>query len=157
MLTTSDPLSLKHSWIMVNLWFFGTSSRLRNKENIVVIDLRGQDRDTGTIQGTLAVPAMDFLKNLSQWCERLQSKPIVTFFCQYSAHRAPSVANHYRQSCPAKQRVVIIEGGFRAWEAQRLPVVAGKSSLSPAALDTLALKIGAELVATMPCSGTTQP
>ena len=93
---------------------------------------------------------MDFIKDLTQWCTRLQGKPMVAFFCQYSAHRAPSVANLYRQSCTPKQRVLVMEGGFRAWEAQRLPVQPGNSSLSKEALDNLALKIGAEVVAATP-------
>ena len=45
--------------------------------------------------------------------------------------------------------MLIIEGGFRAWEAQKLPVEAGKSSLPASVLNNLALKIGAELVATV--------
>ena len=109
----------------------------------MVVDLRGQDRETGTIEGTVSIPAMDFLKDLAH-------TPIVAFFCQYSAHRAPSVANFYRKSCPSKQRVLVMEGGFRGWEAQRLPIQAGQSSLPAAALDSLALKIGAEVVAAMP-------
>ena len=123
---------------------------------MVVVDLRGQDRESGTIKGTVSAPALEFMKDIPRWCERFQNKPMVVFFCQYSAHRAPSVANYYRQSCPAKQRVLIIEGGFRAWEAQKLPVEAGKSSLPAAALDNLALKIGAELVAAVPQTGITQ-
>ena len=116
----------------------------------MVVDLRGQDRETGTIEGTVSIPAMDFLKDLARWSKEFQATPIVAFFCQYSAHRAPSVANFYRQSCPSKQRVLVMEGGFRGWEAQRLPIQAGKSSLPAAALDSLALKIGAEVVAAMP-------
>eukprot|EP00435_Cladocopium_sp_Y103_P022699 s2476_g5.t1 len=46
----------------------------------------------------------------------------MAFFCQYSAHRAPSVANFYRKSCPSKQRVMVVEGGFRGWEAHHLPI-----------------------------------
>ena len=71
---------------------------------------------------------------------------MVGFFCQYSAHRAPIVANHFRKICPPTQRVVVMEGGFRGWEAQELPVENRSPQLSQAAYDNLALKMGSELL-----------
>eukprot|EP00435_Cladocopium_sp_Y103_P002162 s5945_g1.t1 len=82
----------------------------RNQQNIIVVDLRGQDRASGTISGTVPIPAMDFLKEIQKYVEEFRDTPIMAFFCQYSAHRAPSVANFYRKSCPSKQRVLVLEG-----------------------------------------------
>ena len=57
-----------------------------------VVDLRGQDRASGHIRGTVHVPAMDLLKQIQTYVEEFRHQPIVAFFCQYSAHRAPTVA-----------------------------------------------------------------
>ena len=65
---------------------------------------------------------------------------------RYSAHRAPTVANHYRKTCQPTQRVVVIEGGFRGWEAQKLPVQNQSPQLPQAAYDNIALKMGSELL-----------
>ena len=40
----------------------------RHQQSIVVIDLRGEDRAAGTIAGALPTPALEFLKDLQQWC-----------------------------------------------------------------------------------------
>ena len=55
------------------------------------------------------------------------------------------VANFYRKSCPTKQRVMILEGGFRGWEAHDLPIQQIETKLSQKAADQLALKIGQEV------------
>ena len=118
----------------------------RNKESMVVIDLRGEDRAAGTIAGTLPIPALEFLKDMQKWRAEFKGKPMVGFFCQYSAHRAPTVANLYRKDCHPTQRVVVMAGGFRGWEAQKLPVQNQSPQLSQAAYDNIALKMGSELL-----------
>ena len=67
-------------------------SKPRNRQNMVVVDLRGEDRTSGHIRGTVHVPAMDLLKQIQTYVEEFRHQPIVAFFCQYSAHRAPTVA-----------------------------------------------------------------
>ena len=67
-------------------------SKLRNQQNMIVVDLRGQDRASGAIPGTAHIPAMDLLKEIGTYVEKFRHQPIVAFFCQYSAHRAPTVA-----------------------------------------------------------------
>ena len=153
---------------------------------MIVVDLRGEDRTSGHIRGTVHVPAMDLLKQIQTYVEEFRHQPIVAFFCQYSAHRAPTVAgciltycnnihacctfsfsdfkscnktlskatvsaggnqsnkvaNFYRKSCPSKQRVMILEGGFRGWEAHDLPVQQMEATLSQEACDELAVKLG---------------
>ena len=164
---------------------------------MIVIDLRGQDRACGAIPGTTNIPAMDLLKEIGKFVTDFAEKQIVAFFCQYSAHRAPTaagcmcsntlsvhiyiymymlkilimcfllrsdfkslpqapskatvsagenqsnkVANFFRKSCPSKQRVVILEGGYRGWEAHDLPIQQMEATLSQKACDQLALKIG---------------
>ena len=66
--------------------------KLRNQQNMIVVDLRGEDRASGIIAGTVHVPAMDLLKQIGTYVEKFRDQPIVAFFCQYSAHRAPTVA-----------------------------------------------------------------
>ena len=111
-----------------------------------MVDLRGEDRAAGTIAGARPIPALDFLKDMEKWCAEFKGTPIVAFFCQYSAHRAPTVANHYRKICLPAQRVVVMEGGFRGWEAHKLPVENQSPQLSQAAYDNIALKMGSELL-----------
>ena len=89
---------------------------------MVVVDLRGQDRATGSIEGTINVPAIEVLGKLKDFAGAWQEKPIVAFFCQYSAHRAPTVANYYRNAAPPQQKVLVMDGGFRGWEAMELPI-----------------------------------
>jgi len=174
---------------------FGVS-KLRNHQRMIVIDLRGQDRACGAIPGTKNIPAMDLLKEIGKYVKDFEEKQIVAFFCQYSAHRAPTaagcmcsntlsvhiyiyiiyiiyilcvfycflisrvyhnpskatlsagenqsnkVANFFRKSCPSKQRVMILEGGYRGWEAHDLPIQQMEATLSQKACDQLALKIG---------------
>lgn len=114
----------------------------QNQQNMIVVDLRGEDRASGVIAGTVHVPAMDLLKQIGTYVEKFRDQPIVAFFCQYSAHRAPTVANFFRKSCPSKQRVMVLEGGFRGWEAHDLPIQQMETTVSQAECDQLALKIG---------------
>lgn len=118
----------------------------QNHQSMVVVDLRGEDRASGKIAGSLPIPALDFLKDLQQWCAKFEGKPMVCFFCQYSLHRAPTVANHFRKNCQPTQRVLVMDGGFRGWEAQKLPVENQSPELSQAAYDNLALKMGRDLL-----------
>ena len=59
---------------------------------MVVVDLRGEDRASGHIAGTVHVRAMDLLKEIQKFAEMFRDQPIVAFFCKYSAHRAPTAA-----------------------------------------------------------------
>merc|ERR1712137_1505494 len=94
-------------------------------EKCLLVDVRGEDRSTGVIEGALHEPAIDTVpfpmrvpKLVQQWADR----SLILFFCQYSAHRAPQCANWYRTHAPKKQRVGILAGGFRGWESLGLPV-----------------------------------
>lgn len=57
-------------------------------------------------------------------------------------NQSNKVANFFRKSCPSKQRVVVLEGGFRGWEAHDLPIQQMETTMSQMACDQLALKIG---------------
>ena len=76
----------------------------------------------------------------------------VVFTCQYSAHRAPQCANWYREHAPAWQKVGILSGGFRGWEASGLPVaraITGKGEHPDAkALNAKALQVGQQFART---------
>ena len=60
-------------------------------------------------------------------------------------NQSNKVANFYRKSCPSKQRVMILEGGFRGWEAHDLPVLQMEAPLSQKECDELAVKIGKDV------------
>ena len=66
---------------------------------MVVVDLRGEDRESGHIAGTVHVPAMDLLKEIQKFVEMFSDQPIVAFLCQYSAHRAPTAAGWIVTTC----------------------------------------------------------
>ena len=63
----------------------------------------------------------------------------------HATKRQSQNQNFYRKSCPTKQRVMILEGGFRGWEAHDLPIQQIETKLSQKAADQLALKIGKEV------------
>jgi len=103
----------------------GAVQSFLQSEKCLLVDVRGEDRSTGVIQGALHEPAIDTVpfpvrvpKLVRQWAD----KPFILFFCQYSAHRAPQCANWYRTHAPKKQRVGVLAGGFRGWESLGLPV-----------------------------------
>ncbi|CAL1128704.1 unnamed protein product [Cladocopium goreaui] len=125
------PIDFKAFWEQSLLKFLSTCS-------VLPVGVMGFKR-------TVHVPAMDLLKEIQKFVEMFLDQPIVAFMCQYSAHRAPTVANFYRKSCPSKQRVIILEGGFRGWEAHDLPIQQIETKLSQKAADQLALKIGKEV------------
>ena len=95
--------------------FFGVS-KPRNQQNMIAVDLRGEDRACH-IRGTVHVPAMDLLKQIQTYVEEFRHQPIVAFFCQYSAHRVPCVPNigkkgHYRL---VPELLHICQGSDNGW------------------------------------------
>lgn len=103
-----------------------TVQELMRQGACVLVDVRGQDRAAGLIEGAEHVPAIDerfpFKSRVPQLVQRYASIGLVIFTCQYSAHRAPTCANWYRDQAPGTQRVAILKGGFRHWERVGLPV-----------------------------------
>merc|ERR1719491_974850 len=98
----------------------------------ILVDVRGEDRSAGTIEGSVHVPAIDavpFASKIPDLVRQWANQPLVIFHCQYSAHRAPQCANWYREQAPEHQRVAILDGGFRGWESLGLPVQQGKQGL----------------------------
>ena len=47
---------------------------------MLVVDLRGEDRASGHIAGTVHVPAMDLLKQIGTYVEKFRHQPTVAFF-----------------------------------------------------------------------------
>ena len=74
------------------------------------------------------------------WLTTLQKHSKATF--SGGENQSNKVANFFRKSCPSKQRVVVLEGGFRGWEAHDLPIQQMETTMSQMACDQLALKIG---------------
>lgn len=123
---------------------------LQNRE-CVLVDLRGQDRAAGLIDGADHVPAIDkaipFTQKVPDLVRRYANESLVIFTCQYSIHRAPQCANWYREKAPAGQRVAILAGGFRGWEAQGFPVAfTAVNAQDATAADDYAMQQGVQFV-----------
>lgn len=125
-------------------------NHLLRGQQCVLVDLRGEDRASGLIDGAVHVPAIDkvpFLSKVPELVQRWSNEPLVVFTCQYSAHRAPQCANWYREKADKRQRVGILAGGFRGWEARGLPVVSAASNNEQgAAADEFAMQQGVHFV-----------
>jgi len=126
-----------------------TVFNLLHEQKCLVIDLRGEDRAAGLIEGALHVPAIDkvpFLTRVPDLVRQWANQKLVVFTCQYSAHRAPQCANWYRQQARPSQNVGILSGGFRGWESVGLPVQSLASAGDGQAADQTALQLGSQLV-----------
>jgi len=114
----------------------------------ILVDVRGDDRASGLIEGSIHEPAVDtvpFVCKVPELAKRWASAPLVVFTCQFSQHRAPTCANDYREAADRQQRVAILHGGFRHWEAVGLPVKEFTKAASVAA-DDFALAQGLSFV-----------
>jgi len=125
----------------------GEVCELLHKGQCCLIDVRGDDRASGYIQGAVHEPTSfqaPLLNRVPELVEKFGNEKLVIFHCQYSLHRGPQCANWYRQQAPPTQRVAVLEGGFRGWEGQRLPVVREKpiDAHGQAKADVYALSMG---------------
>lgn len=131
-----------------------TVQNLMQENKCIVIDLRGEDRAAGLIDGALHVPAIDtvpFLTRVPDLVRQWADQKLVIFTCQYSAHRAPQCANWYRQQASPSQAVGILSGGFRGWESVGLPVKAyGSAHEGGQVADQKALQLGGQFVQSVP-------
>jgi len=116
----------------------------------LLVDLRDEDRSSGLIPGAVHEPAIDkmpFAAKVPDLVRRWVSEPLVIFTCQYSAHRGPQCANWYREAADEQQRVAVLSGGFRGWEARGLPVQSCASVGKSRGADKYALKKGMQFAA----------
>jgi len=137
-----------------------TAFNLLREGRCVLVDLRSDDRAAGLIEGALHIPAIgpgSFSVRLPELTREWANQELVILTCQYSAHRAPQCANWYRQQAPAAQRVAILSGGFRGWEATGLPVQALVDEKNTNAVDEIALHLGNAFLESLPVqTGMTQ-
>merc|ERR1740123_2693029 len=118
---------------------------LLSKKYCVLVDLRGDDRASGLMAGAIHIPAIDdvpFPVKVPELVMRWKAERIVVFTCQYSAHRAPTCANWYREQADQRQIVAVLSGGFRGWEAANLPVDDSTMGESRHDADRLAIELG---------------
>jgi len=131
-----------------------TVFNLLMRSECVLVDLRSEDRAAGLIEGAVNVPAIDaskpFLAKIPEMLSAFADQPLVVFTCQYSAHRAPQCSNWYRQQANPRQRVAILSGGFRGWEALGLPVQSLASGDNAQSMDQLAMRLGTQFVHRLP-------
>jgi len=117
----------------------------------ILVDVRGADRACGLIEGARHIPAISmnspFVARLPGLVQDWSRDRLIVFFCQFCKHRAPYCANLYREETDSMQRVAVIEGGFRAWQTNGLPVKdGGGTTAERAAADALALRQGQLIV-----------
>lgn len=116
----------------------------------VLVDVRDSDRASGVIHGAHHVPAIDdipFPHKVPDLVRQYMSKRLVVFMCQYSRHRAPQCANMYGEQAAPHQRVAVLAGGFRGWEAKGLPVIdVAATSQESMQADAVALRHGVEFI-----------
>lgn len=108
----------------------------------VLVDVRGPDRSSGFIEGSVHEEFLAVLGKIPELVQRWARQPLVIFHCQYSCHRAPQSANLYRALAPLGQHVAIMSGGFRGWESCGLPVVQMQAGLGVAHWDAYAKQQG---------------
>mmetsp|Transcript_44183 Transcript_44183/g.117016 ORF Transcript_44183/g.117016 Transcript_44183/m.117016 type:complete len:576 (-) Transcript_44183:456-2183(-) len=116
----------------------------------LLVDLRDTDRESGVIEGSVHVPAIDVVSFPSKipflvpaWAEQT----LVVFMCQYSTHRAPQCANWYREKADSKQRVAVLVDGYRGWECSGLPAKHSSATSRDAAADEFAVQQGLRFAA----------
>jgi len=137
--------------------------RLMRNGECLLVDVRGEDCSAGLIEGAVHEPAIGdpmFHTRVAEFATRWAAHQLVVFTCQYSAHRAPTCANWYKPVAGIGQRVAILEGGFRGWEAKSLPTVAlAKVEAESRKADAYALEAGMEFAAaaSKPEARMTQP
>eukprot|EP00928_Gymnodinium_smaydae_P055734 TRINITY_DN3921_c0_g1_i1.p1 TRINITY_DN3921_c0_g1~~TRINITY_DN3921_c0_g1_i1.p1 ORF type:complete len:229 (+),score=57.18 TRINITY_DN3921_c0_g1_i1:149-835(+) len=111
----------------------------------ILVDVRDKDREAGIIEGSVHIPAIDpqapLLSRIPELVRLFALEPLVVFTCQYSAHRGPTCANWYRAQADPRQRVAVMNGGFRGWEGRGLPVLGGAGLLA-SNLDSYAARAG---------------
>lgn len=115
------------------------------ENSCLLVDLRGEDRSAGLIEGAVheaAIDSVPFPAKVMELVVRWAEHQLVVFTCQYSAHRAPQCANWYREKCDPRQGVAILAGGFRGWQAKGLPVKALATGRDAEIADRAALQLG---------------
>ncbi|CAK8988952.1 Hypothetical protein (Fragment), partial [Durusdinium trenchii] len=108
-------------------------AKLLQAGSCLLVDLRDADRNVGTINGAINVPAikrtngtvtLPFFTEIQKYANQWAQFPLVVLFCQHSADRAPQHAGWFKNYARQGQRVAIMRGGFRGWQAARLPIAA---------------------------------
>lgn len=104
---------------------------LLRRRQCLLVDLRGDDRAAGLIEGAIHEPWQSFFNRVSQLAQSWANEPLIVFTCQYSTQRAPHSANWYRSAADSRQRVAVLAGGFGAWESRGLPVKQFAPEITP--------------------------
>ncbi|CAE7679175.1 ACR2.2, partial [Symbiodinium pilosum] len=98
---------------------------LMQTKQCILIDVRDKDRDVGVIEGAAHEPTSferPLFVRVPELVKKYSGKPLIIFHCQYSCHRARQSANWYCKQADLKQRVAVLDGGFRGWQKLNLPV-----------------------------------
>eukprot|EP00913_Durusdinium_trenchii_P031708 g29694.t1 len=107
-------------------------AKLLQAGRCLLVDLRDGDRNVGTINGTINVPAikrtngtvtLPFFTEMQKYANQWAKYPLVVLFCQHSADRAPQHAGWFKNHARQGQRMasemgakVLIQSVWRYWE-----------------------------------------
>lgn len=91
-----------------------------------IIDVRDSDHIGGHIRGSQHVPSSTLDTATPELVRTLAAAPVVVFHCALSQQRGPGAALRYLRerermlggdaAGAGQQRVVVLEGGFQAWQ-----------------------------------------
>eukprot|EP00457_Paulinella_chromatophora_P011179 gb/GEZN01011307.1/.p1 GENE.gb/GEZN01011307.1/~~gb/GEZN01011307.1/.p1 ORF type:complete len:218 (-),score=47.02 gb/GEZN01011307.1/:459-1112(-) len=101
---------------------------IKEKTNILIVDVRDSDFTGGHVPGAVNFPAQDFDKSLDKLTKKVEDGKFtqVLFYCMYCRERAPQCALGFVSSWNSKIKkertetkdalsVCILRGGFHSW------------------------------------------
>lgn len=101
----------------------GEATRLINKEDAVVVDVRSRDDfRRGHISGALNVAAAEIKKGNADELEKHKAQPIIVV-CATGQNAADSAAHLSAAGFP---QVFVLKDGISGWSGENLPLVRGK-------------------------------
>lgn len=98
---------------------------LRNPtSNIIVVDVRNDDRAGGHIRNSVHIPAQQFKNSTSHYYHAWRDKDAIIFHCMVSQMRGPSCAMAMARTADQEQgqdggekgpKIQVLQGGFSAF------------------------------------------
>ncbi|PKH23595.1 rhodanese-like domain-containing protein [Enterobacterales bacterium CwR94] len=101
----------------------GEATHLMNKEDAVIVDVRGRDEfRKGHISNSVNVQAADIKKGSFSELEKYKSQPLIVVCA--SGHTAHESATKLSQA--GFEKVSVMKDGISGWNGDNLPLVRGK-------------------------------
>lgn len=101
----------------------GEATRLINKEEAVVVDVRGRDDyRKGHISNAINVPAADIKKGSFSELDKHKAQPIIVVCANGTSATEPAG----KLNAEGFEKVFILKEGVAGWSGENLPLVRGK-------------------------------